>query len=139
MGLELAQGLSFIAGFYWDRDEKSAPGQSASSNGGAAMPTMSQAGVYSAVRHYLKSVDAATTTSGTEVANAMRSIPVTDMFTKSATLRPDGRLVHDMLLVEVKSPGESRYPWDYYKIRSILPGSDAFRPLADGGCPLVRT
>jgi branched-chain amino acid transport system substrate-binding protein len=135
MGLKLAQGLSFIAGFYWDKDEESRAWSRRFFERRRAMPTMSQAGVYSAVRHYLKSVDAAKTTSGSEVAGAMRSMPVADMFTKNATLRADGRLVHDMLLVEVKSPGESKYPWDYYKIKSILPGSDAFRPLADGGLP----
>ena len=103
------------------------------------MPTMSQAGVYSAVRHFLKGVDAAKTTDGLQVANAMRAIPVSDMFTKNATLRVDGRLVHDMLLVEVKSPDESKYPWDYYKIKAVLAGAEAFRPLGEGGCPLVRT
>jgi branched-chain amino acid transport system substrate-binding protein len=139
IGLKLAQGLSFISGFYWDRDEETRAWSRRFFERRRAMPTMSQAGVYSAVRHYLKSVDVAKTTAGIEVANAMRSIPVSDMFTKNATLRADGRLVHDMLLVEVKSPEESKYPWDYYKIKGVLPGVEAFRPLAEGGCPLVRT
>lgn len=139
MGLELAQGLSFISGFYWDKDDETRAWSKRFFERRRAMPTMSQAGVYSAVRHYLKSVDAAKTTSGTQVADAMRSIPVSDMFTKKATLRPDGRLVHDMLLVEVKSPGESRYPWDYYKIKATLPGAEAFRPLSEGGCPLLKS
>ncbi len=139
MGLELAQGLSFISGFYWDKDDETRAWSKRFFERRRAMPTMSQAGVYSAVRHYLKSVDSAKTTSGTQVADAMRSIPVSDMFTKKATLRPDGRLVHDMLLVEVKSPGESRYPWDYYKIKATLPGAEAFRPLSEGGCPLLKS
>jgi branched-chain amino acid transport system substrate-binding protein len=100
---------------------------------------MSQAGIYSAVRHFLKAVDAAKTTAGLEVASAMRAIPVSDRFTKNAILRADGRLVHDMLLVEVKSPEQSKYPWDYYRIKSVLPGVEAFRPLGEGGCPLVPT
>jgi branched-chain amino acid transport system substrate-binding protein len=139
IGLKLAQGLSFISGFYWDMDEETRAWSKRFFERRRAMPTMSQAGVYSAVRHYLKSVDAARTTTGTEVANAMRSIPVADMFARNATLRADGRLVHDMLLVEVKPPERSKYPWDYYRIKGVLPGADAFRPLAEGGCPLVRS
>jgi branched-chain amino acid transport system substrate-binding protein len=139
IGLKLAQGLSFISGFYWDRDDETRAWSKRFFERRRAMPTMSQAGVYSAVRHYLKGVDAARTTAGLDVAEAMRAIPVSDMFTRNATLRPDGRLVHDMLLVEVKSPDESKYPWDYYRIKGVLPGDQAFRPLADGGCPLVRT
>jgi branched-chain amino acid transport system substrate-binding protein len=69
----------------------------------------------------------------------MRSIPVSDMFAKGATLRPDGRLVHNMLLVEVKSPEQSKYSWNYYRIKGVLPGAEAFRPLGEGGCSLVRT
>jgi branched-chain amino acid transport system substrate-binding protein len=84
-------------------------------------------------------VDAAKSTVGLEVANAMRAIPVSDMFTRNAVLRADGRLVHDMLLVEVKSPEQSKYPWDYYNIKAVLPGAEAFRPLDEGGCSLVRT
>jgi branched-chain amino acid transport system substrate-binding protein len=139
IGLKLAQGLSFISGFYWDRDEETRTWSKRFFERRRAMPTMSQAGVYSAVRHYLKSVDAARTTAGMEVANVMRSISVSDMFAKNAILRADGRLVHDMLLVEVKSPEQSKYPWDYYTIKSVLPGAEAFRPLGEGGCPLVRT
>ncbi|MET0675237.1 MAG: ABC transporter substrate-binding protein [Bradyrhizobium sp.] len=138
IGLKLAQGLSFITGFYWDRDEETRAWSKRFFERRRAMPTMSQAGVYSAVRHYLKSVDAANTTTGMDVANAMRSIPVSDMFARNATLRADGRLVHDMLLVEVKSPEQSKYPWDYYTIKGVLPGAQAFRPLGEGGCPLVR-
>jgi branched-chain amino acid transport system substrate-binding protein len=139
IGLKLAQGLSFISGFYWDRDEEARAWSRRFFDRRRAMPTMSQAGVYSAVRHYLKSVDAARTTTGIDVANAMRSIPVSDMFARDATLRADGRLVHDMLLVEVKSPEQSKYPWGYYSIKGVLPGAEAFRPLGEGGCPLVRT
>jgi branched-chain amino acid transport system substrate-binding protein len=139
IGLKLAQGLSFITGFYWDQNEETRAWSKRFFERRRAMPTMSQAGVYSAVRHYLRGVDAARTTNGMDVANAMRSTPVNDMFAKSATLRADGRLIHDMLLVEVKSPEQSRYPWDYYRLKGVLPGAEAFRPLAEGGCPFVRS
>src|SRR5215813_158242 len=139
IGLKLAQGLSFISGFYWDRDHETRAWSRRFFERRRAMPRMSQAGVYSAVRHFLKGVDAARTTAGMDVANAMRATPVNDMFAKNAALRADGRLIHDMLLVEVKSPEQSAYLWDYYKIVSVLPGAEAFRPLAEGGCPLVRT
>jgi len=139
IGLKLAQGLSFITGFYWDKDEETRAWSKRFFERRRAMPTMSQAGVYSAVRHYLKGVDAAQTTTGMDVANVMRSTPVNDMFAKNATLRADGRLIHEMLLVEVKSPEQSKYPWDYYRLKGVLPGAEAFRPLAEGGCPLVRS
>jgi branched-chain amino acid transport system substrate-binding protein len=139
IGLKLAQGLSFISGFYWDKDDETRAWSRRFFERRRAMPTMSQAGVYSAVRHFLKAADAAKTTAGIEVASAMRAIPVSDIFTKNAVLRADGRLVHDMLLVEVKAPEQSKYPWDYYSIKAVLPGAEAFRPLDEGGCSLVRT
>ena len=139
IGLKLAQGLSFISGFYWDKDDETRAWSKRFFERRRAMPTMSQAGVYSAVRQFLKAVDMAKTTAGLEVANAMRAIPVSDMFAKDAILRADGRLVHDMLLVEVKSPDDSKYPWDYYRIKGVLAGAEAFRPLGEGGCPFVRT
>jgi branched-chain amino acid transport system substrate-binding protein len=139
MGLELARGLSFLTAFYWDMDEETRAWSKRFFERRRAMPTMAQAGTYSAVRHYLKSVDAAHSSAAPEVAAAMRSVPVSDMFARNATLRPDGRLIHDMLLVEVKSPAESQYAWDYYKIRSVLKGLEAFRPLNEGGCPLIKT
>jgi branched-chain amino acid transport system substrate-binding protein len=120
IGLKLAQGLSFISGFYWDKDDETRAWSRRFFERRRAMPTMSQAGVYSAVRHFLKAADAAKTTAGIEVASAMRAIPVSDMFTKNAVLRADGRLVHDMLLVEVKAPEQSKYPWDYYSIKAVL-------------------
>jgi branched-chain amino acid transport system substrate-binding protein len=102
------------------------------------MPTMTHAGVYSAVLHYLRGVQASGTDHAKAVASKMRQLPVDDFFAKGGELRADGRLVHDMYLVQVKSPEESREPWDYYKILSIIPGDKAFRPLAESECPLVR-
>jgi len=102
------------------------------------MPTMGQAGVYSAVTHYLHAVQAAGTGEAKSVAAKMRALPVDDFFARNAELRADGLLAHDMYLVQVKNPEESRYPWDYYKILSTIPGKTAFRPLTEGECPFVR-
>jgi branched-chain amino acid transport system substrate-binding protein len=101
------------------------------------MPTMSHAGVYSAVLHYLRAVHAAGTDESKAVASKMRELRVGDFFAKGGEIRADGRLIHDMYLVEVKSPEESRRPWDYYKILSTVRGDQAFRPLGEGRCHLV--
>ena len=102
------------------------------------MPTAVQAGVYSAVTHYLKAVRTAGTDATEPVNRIMRATPVADAIIPQGRIRPDGRLVHDMLLVEVKTPGESTTPWDYYKILRVIPGSEAFRPLGESTCPLVK-
>jgi branched-chain amino acid transport system substrate-binding protein len=93
--------------------------------------------VYSAVTHYLKAVQAAGTKDSLTVMKKMRDTPVNDFFAKNGVLRADGRMVHDMYLVQVKTPAESKYPWDYYKVLRTIPGEQAFRPLKDGGCPLA--
>ena len=103
------------------------------------MPTQMQAGVYSAVTHYLKAVDALGSDEAKAVVAKMRDMPIHDFFADRGLLRADGRMVHDMYLVEVKKPEESHYPWDYYKILKIIPGEEAFRPMSEGGCPLVAT
>jgi branched-chain amino acid transport system substrate-binding protein len=100
------------------------------------MPTQAQAGVYSAVAHYLKAVDALGSDEANAVAAKMRDMPVHDFFADRGFVRADGRMVHDMYLVEVKKPGESQYDWDYYKILKGIPGEEAFRPMSEGGCPL---
>ena len=100
------------------------------------MPTQTQAGVYSAVAHYLKAVDALGSDEAKAVVAKMRDMPIHDFFAERGLLRADGRMVHDMYLVEVK-PEESHYPWDYYKILKIIPSEEAFRPLSEGGCPLL--
>src|SRR6201990_1923322 len=101
------------------------------------MPTMPQAAVYSAVRHYIASIKAA----GTDEAKAgMAKMPkqrVSDVYVKTGHVREDGRLVHDMLFAQVKTPAESKGAWDYYKILGVIPGDQAFRPMAEAGCPLV--
>ena len=102
------------------------------------MPTMAQAAIYSAVRHYLRAIEAAGTDEAKAVMAKMREIPVNDFYAKNGRVREDGRMVHDMYFVQVKTPEESNGPWDYYKILSTIPGDQAFRPLDEGGCPLVK-
>ena len=101
------------------------------------MPTQMQAGVYSAVTHYLKAVDALGSDEAKAVVAKMRDMPIHDFFADRGFLRADGRMVHDMYLVEVKKPKELHYPWYDYKIIKTIPGDEAFRPLNEGGCPLI--
>jgi branched-chain amino acid transport system substrate-binding protein len=138
MGLKNAQGLRFITAFYWDRDEASRAWAKKFHERRKAMPTMSQAGVYSSVLHYLKSVKASKTDNATEVMKMMRQLPVMDAFSHGGQLREDGQMVHDMYLVEVKKPSESKGPWDYYKVISTIPGKDIYQPLNASACPLVK-
>jgi branched-chain amino acid transport system substrate-binding protein len=137
IGLASAQGLQFTSAFYWDRTEATRAWSKRFFARHGAMPSQTQAGVYSAVTHYLKAVASSGTDDGKRVIETMRTLPIDDFFAVNATLRPDGRMVHDMYLVEVKAPAESHYPWDYYKIVRTLPGNEVFRaPIAD--CPLVK-
>jgi branched-chain amino acid transport system substrate-binding protein len=138
MGLQTAQGLKFATAFYWDRDEESRAWSKRFMARHGKMPTMAQAGVYSAIRHYLKAIDAAGTDEAKTVMAKMRELPVSDFYAKNARLREDGRLVHDMYFAEVKKPSESKEPWDDYNILGTIPGATAFRSLADGGCPLAQ-
>jgi branched-chain amino acid transport system substrate-binding protein len=137
LGLDVAKGMTFIDGFYWDADDQTRAWSKQFFDHRKVMPTMAQAGVYSAVLHYLRAVRAAGSADGKAVASKMRELRVDDFFAKGGEVRADGRLIHDMYLVEVKAPEESRHPWDYYKILSKIPGSQAFRPLGEGKCRLV--
>jgi branched-chain amino acid transport system substrate-binding protein len=138
MGLQTAQGLTFIEGFYWDLNDDTRAWSKRFFERRQAMPTMTHAGVYSAVSHYLKAVKAAGTSDSQAVLAKMREMPVDDFFARGGTIRKDGRMVHDMLLVQVKTPAESKYPWDYYKVLATIPGEQAFRPLGESECPLVK-
>jgi branched-chain amino acid transport system substrate-binding protein len=138
LGLDIAKGTTFVDGFYWDTDDQTREWSKRFYAQRGVMPTMTHAGVYSAVLHYLRGVQGSGTDHAKAIASKMRQLPVEDFFAKGGELRADGRLVHDMYLVQVKSPEESREPWDYYKILSIIPGDKAFRPLAESECPLVR-
>jgi branched-chain amino acid transport system substrate-binding protein len=139
LGLDKAQGLIFTETFYWDLNDQTrawAKRFAAANNG--KYPTMVHAGVYAGVLHYLKAIDALKTDDGTKVIEQMKKMPTDDPLFGKGTIRADGRKVHPAYLVEVKKPSESKGPYDYYKIRSTIPAEQAFRPLADGGCPLVK-
>src|ERR1700744_5420972 len=138
MGLQAAQGLTFIEGFYWDLNDDTRAWSNRFFERRKAMPTMTHAGVYSEVSHYLKAVKAAGTADTQAVLAKMREMPVDDFFSRGGTIRKDGRMAHDMLLVQVKTPAESKYPWDYYKVLATLPADQAFRPLSESECPLVK-
>jgi branched-chain amino acid transport system substrate-binding protein len=138
LGIEAAQGMIATEGFYWDMDDASRAFSKRFLEKANHMPTMIQAGVYSAVTHYLKAVDAAGTDEAKAVIARMKAMPINDFFAKNGYIREDGRMVHDMYLVQVKSPAESKGEWDLYKVLATVRGDDAYRPLADGGCPLVK-
>ena len=137
LGLETTQGLYLASAFYWDlRDETRAWSQRFLART-QQMPNMAQAGVYSATLHYLKAVQAAGTDRTDEVVAKMRELPV-DFFGTDGRVRADGRMVHDMYWLEVKSPAESSGPWDYLKLRATVPGDQAFQPLSKSACRLVK-
>lgn len=137
MELKVAQGLKLVTAFYWDRDDETRAWSKRFFDRQHAMPTQTQASTYSAIRHYLKSIEAAGTDEAKAVMAKMRELPVNDFFAHNGHLREDGRLVHDMYFAQVKTPSESSKPWDYYKILATIPGDQAFRPMSEGGCPLV--
>ena len=138
IGLKYAQDMYLTEGFYWDYNDGTRAWSKRFFAIQKKMPTMAQAGMYSAVTHYLKAVKAAGTDDTAAVMNKMRELPVNDVVIPKGTLRADGRMVHDMLLLQVKKPAESKSPWDYYKVVDVIPGNEAFRPLAQSGCPLVK-
>jgi branched-chain amino acid transport system substrate-binding protein len=138
LGLPTAQGLIFTETFYWDQnDQTRAFAKRFSTANRGIHPTMIHAGVYSAVLHYLKAVEAAKTDDGTKIIAQMKQMPTDDPLFGKGTIRADGRKIHPAYLVEVKKPDESKAPWDYHKIRATIPADQAFRPMAEGGCPLV--
>lgn len=139
LGLETAQGLSFTDGFYWDMDEatRGFAARFAKLHKTGGKPTMVHAGVYSSVLHYLKSVAALGSDDSTLVAKKMRELPIEDAVMRNASIRPDGRVIHDMYLFQVKKPAESKAPWDYYKLINTIPAAQAFKPLDQSSCELV--
>jgi branched-chain amino acid transport system substrate-binding protein len=137
MGLQVGQGLQFLTGFYWNLNEETRAWAQKFFDRFGRMPTMTQAGVYSAVRHYLKAVQKAKTDDTATVTKTMREMPVSDAFGKG-TLRADGQFVHDLYLVRVKKPAESKMRWDYYNILETVPGNEVFTSLADSACPLAK-
>ncbi len=139
VGLEQAKGLIITDAFYWDADERTRTWSRRfmKQHDGRA-PTSAQAGVYSAVTHYLKAIKAAGTDEGLAVSAMMKKLPVNDFFSDNYTIRADGRLVRDMYLLQVKTPAESKEPWDLFTILARIPGDEAYRPMAEGQCPLVK-
>ena len=138
LGLKQAQGLIITEAYYWDLNDKTRAFGRRFFDRVKRMPTMNQAATYSATLHYLKAAQAAGTRDTRPVMAKMRETPVRDAFTDNGVLREDGRMVHSMFLFQVKKPEESKGPWDYYKLLAEVPGDQAFRPLKDGGCPLVK-
>jgi branched-chain amino acid transport system substrate-binding protein len=135
LGAEATQGVQYLTGYYWDNDDASrAFGKRFAAKHRGAMPTQAQAAVYSAVRHYLRAVDAANTTDGLTVMRKMKEMPVDDFFAFGAKVRPDGRLMNDMLLAEVKRPNEVKSEWDLLKIKTKVKAEDIMRPISEGGC-----
>jgi branched-chain amino acid transport system substrate-binding protein len=139
LGLNKAQGLMLTEAFYWDLDANTRAWSARfARRHWGAMPTMAQAGVYSGVLHYLKSVEAIRSDDGTAVIAKMKALPTDDPLFGKGVIRPDGRKIHPMYLFEVKKPSESKGPWDLYKLRATIPASEAFRPMDQGHCPLVK-
>jgi branched-chain amino acid transport system substrate-binding protein len=137
LGLKTAQGLQFTTAFYWDQNDETRAFSQRFIKEIGHMPTMVQAGVYSATLHYLKAVKALGSKDPLKVMEKMRETPINDFMTHNGQLRIDGRVLRDMYLVQVKKPEESKGPWDYATIVQTVPGDKAYRPLDKGGCPLV--
>jgi branched-chain amino acid transport system substrate-binding protein len=138
LGLGTAKGLLLTTGFYWDMNDQTRAWSKRFEEKMGKKPTMVHAGVYSSVMHYLNAAKALGTDDGVKVAEKMRATPVNDMFATNGVVRADGRMVHDMYLAQVKAPTESKGPWDYYKILRTIPGDEAYKPLKDSDCPLVK-
>jgi branched-chain amino acid transport system substrate-binding protein len=138
VGLQTAQGLLLAEAFYWDLNDETRAFSKRFMARMKRVPTSAQAGVYSSVLHYLKAVKQAGTTDAAAVMKIMKATPINDMFAKNGRIREDGRMVHDMYLFEVKSPSESKGRWDDYKLLATVPGDQAFQPLSESRCPLVK-
>ena len=138
IGLPVAQGMLLASAFYWDMNDETRKWSRRFFERMKKMPNMLQAGVYSSTLHYLKAVQATGTDDTDTVNKWMRANPINDMFVKNGRIREDGRMMREMYLFEVKTPAESKYPWDYFKLRATVPAEQAFRPLSQSVCPLVK-
>ena len=135
LGPQATQGVQYLTGYYWDYNDASrAFGKRFADKHGGRYTTHAQAAVYSAVRHYLRAVDAANGTDGLTVMRKMKEMPVDDFFAPGAKMRADGRLMNDMLLAEVKAAKDVKMGWDLLSIKGVAKASDIMRPIADGGC-----
>jgi len=139
VGMYVSGGLKLTTGWNWKQDAETRAWTDRFRKRTGLGSSMYSVGVYSVVLHYLKAIEAAGTDDAKVVVAKMREIPVNDVFTRNGKLRIDGRMVHDMFLAEVKRATESREAFDYYNILDVIPGDQAFRPMEEGGCPLVKT
>jgi branched-chain amino acid transport system substrate-binding protein len=138
LGLKATQTMYLTEGFYWNYNEATRTWSKRFFERHKRMPTMVHAGMYSSVMHYLKAVKAIGTDDTAKVMAQMKKTPVNDFFATNGTIREDGRMVHDMYLLQVKKPEESKTPWDYYNVRAVIPGAEAFQPLSQSRCALVK-
>ena len=138
LGLQTAQGLYLTTGWYWDLDEQTRAFGKRYFAKMKKEPTMNQAAYYSATITYLNAVKAANSTDSAKVMAELKKMKINDMFAKGGYIRQDGVMIHDMYVMQVKTPQESKYPWDYYKVVKKMSGEEAFGPLSDSTCPLVK-
>ncbi|MBX5219675.1 MULTISPECIES: ABC transporter substrate-binding protein [unclassified Rhizobium] len=138
LGLEAAQGLTLTEGYYWNRDDESRAFAKKFFDRTGKMPNMIHTGTYSAVTQYLKAVQKAGTDETEAVAKQLHEMPVDDVFGRGGTVGPNGRMIHDMYLLQVKKPSESKEPWDYFNVLATIPGKDAYIDPAKSGCDLVK-
>ena len=138
LGLKTTQGLLLTDGWYWDLNDDTRKFGRRYFDKMKKMPSMVQAGVYSATLTYLKAVAEAKTDERDKVMAQVKKMKINDMFAKNGYVREDGRMMHDMFLMQVKKPEESKYPWDYYNVKATIPAEQAFQPLSQSKCPLVK-
>ena len=138
LGLKTAQGMMLTAAWYWDMNDETRKFGRRFFEKIKRMPTFDQAAVYSAVTTYLKAIQAAGTDDADKVMVELKKAKINDMFAKNGYIRQDGRMVHDMYLMQVKKPEESKYPWDYYNIKKTIPAEEAFQPLSKSTCPMIK-
>ena len=138
LGLPTTQGMFLTDGWYWDLNDETRKFGRRFFDKMKKMPTMVHAGVYSATLNYLKAVQAAGTDDADAVMGELKKAKINDLFAKGGHIRADGRMVHDMYLMQVKKPSESKYPWDYYTVKATIPGDQAYQPLSESKCPLVK-
>jgi len=138
VGPQATQGMMFTEGFYWNLNAETREWSRRYFAKMKKMPSMLQAGTYSAVMTYLKAVQATGTDEADAVMKQLKATTINDMFAKGGKIRADGRMIHDMYLVEVKKPAESKEPWDYYHIKKVIPANEAFQPMSLSRCPLVK-
>ncbi len=136
--LQVSQGMQLTTGWYWDLNDETRKFGRRYFEKAKKMPTMVQAGTYSVTMNYLNAVKTAGTDDADAVTAVMRKTTYNDFFLRNGHLRPDGRMVHDMYLMQVKTPAESKYPWDYYTVKATVPGDEAYQPMSQSRCPMVK-